>query len=387
LENGPLHEAFDRPITSGPSTGVTVDQEPPEPIDEIPPQYRMEGDNVEWIPGYWTWLDEQNDFVWVSGVWRALPPERFWTPGHWAEIADGYQWISGYWTSTEAEEVEYLPYPPDTLETGPSSPAPDQSYFWIPGCWQWTNNNYAWRPGYWYPGQANWLWMPNHYVYTPRGAVFVNGYWDYPYQRRGLLYAPVYWPGGYNYGRRFAPSRVLNTALLLSALFINSDRGYYYYGRGYGGQRNFSPWYGGYGNRVYSPLYNFYSWQYGRDSGAWRGRVPGLESGRGQGSPRNLVSSVEDLRATAGADQRGASSGASRVVRAQDSDIAAARERSHQIAKYRAARADFEASGEATMGCEAKTGPTIGNLDKIGIWIIGKRLRPASLDSKTSARM
>ena len=34
--------------------------------------------------------------------------------------------------------------------------------------------------------------MPAHYVWTPRGYVFVDGYYDYSVARRGVLFAPVY---------------------------------------------------------------------------------------------------------------------------------------------------------------------------------------------------
>ena len=48
------------------------------------------GDNVVWIPGYWSWDDSRNDFLWVSGIWRNLPPGRQWVPGYWSEAAGGF---------------------------------------------------------------------------------------------------------------------------------------------------------------------------------------------------------------------------------------------------------------------------------------------------------
>ncbi|MFH1748080.1 MAG: hypothetical protein ABIG44_13675 [Planctomycetota bacterium] len=41
----------------------------------MPPDQRPESADVTWIPGYTAWDDERNDYVWVSGVWRA-PPAR-----------------------------------------------------------------------------------------------------------------------------------------------------------------------------------------------------------------------------------------------------------------------------------------------------------------------
>ena len=63
---------------------------------------------------------------------------------------------------------------PETVEVGPSSPAPAANYFWVPGCWMWNNDAYGWRAGYWHAGQPNWVWIPDRYSYSPGGAIFVN---------------------------------------------------------------------------------------------------------------------------------------------------------------------------------------------------------------------
>src|SRR5689334_9895592 len=69
---GPIHEAFAEAIGTAPAIGLVVPKQPPEPVNEIPPDVKPEGD-VVWIPGYWAWDDERNDFLWVSGVWRVPP--------------------------------------------------------------------------------------------------------------------------------------------------------------------------------------------------------------------------------------------------------------------------------------------------------------------------
>ncbi|MCC6494068.1 MAG: hypothetical protein IT424_13725 [Pirellulales bacterium] len=278
LDQGPIHEAFAEPVPLDPADGVVVPKEPPEPINELPPEVRPEGDNVEWIPGYWMWSDQQQDFIWVSGVWREIPPGRRWVPGHWTTGEAGYTWTPGFWVDAQAAQVDLLPLPPDSLEVGPSSPAPGDNYFWIPGCWRYQNSAYAWRTGYWYPGQANWLWVPDHYSYTPYGATFVGGYWDYLLASRGLLYAPVWWsrpiyarPGYY-----YRPFSVLNTSLLLTALFINGHHHHYYYGYGGWGSNFYRPWwsygYGGRGN-VYDPFFAYHRWHDGHNHGDWVNRV------------------------------------------------------------------------------------------------------------------
>ena len=51
---------------------------PPDPIPEEPPDQKPKGDNVQWIPGYWAWDDDRQDFLWVSGCWRVPPSGRNW---------------------------------------------------------------------------------------------------------------------------------------------------------------------------------------------------------------------------------------------------------------------------------------------------------------------
>ena len=354
LEEGPVHEAFAEPLTPNPSQGVVVTQQPPEPVNETPPEYRPEGENVEWIPGYWTWLADRDNFVWVSGVWRSIPPGRAWTPGHWAQMDNGFVWVNGFWTEVTTQEVNYLPLPPDSLEQGPSSAAPADNYFWIPGCWVWQQNAYNWRPGYWYPGHTRWLWVPDHYVYTPRGAVFVRGYWDYPLVNRGLLYAPVYWQNGYR-GRTYAytPNRVVNTALLLTSLFVDNNRGYYYYGRGYGGRNNYYPWYANRSSAYYSPFFGYYSWQYGRNSNDWRNRFDYDRYQKGYNNLNvnnrmGLVGTVDQLARAIDDDYRRGDRdrdydrNRSQFRQLTDNERNEARDRSKQMDQFRDARKQFE---------------------------------------------
>ena len=108
LTRGPVHEAFAETVTYDPEPGIVVPKTPPAAIEEVPPDQRPEGANVAWIPGYWGWDDERNDFLWVSGVWRDLPPGRQWVPGYWGKSAQGSQWTSGYWADAKATEVAIL---------------------------------------------------------------------------------------------------------------------------------------------------------------------------------------------------------------------------------------------------------------------------------------
>ncbi|MBW3538801.1 MAG: YXWGXW repeat-containing protein [Planctomycetes bacterium] len=265
---GPLHEAFARPYATDPEPGIIISQQPPEPVDELPPEHRPEGDNVIWIPGYWSWDEEASGFLWISGMWRDVPPDRTWVPGNWTRTGRGWQWIAGFWASADQGELNYFDEPPRSLEAGPSSPAPSEEYFWVPGCWIWQDVDYAWRPGYWTPAYEGWVWVPANYVWTPRGCVFVDGYWDHELVDRGVLFAPVYFERDIYRTRGFyhRPNVVLDVRPLVLHLFVRPQYHHYYFGdfyddryAGYG----IRPWAAFYaGGRHYDPLLTYYSWRY-----------------------------------------------------------------------------------------------------------------------------
>ena len=278
LTRGPVHEAFAETVTFDPEPGIVIAKVPPESIEEVTPDQKPEGANVAWIPGYWGWDDERNDFLWVSGIWRALPPGRQWIPGYWALSGQNYQWTSGYWADAQANEIQYLPEPPATVEVGPNIAAPSTDSTWLPGCWVWQQTRYAWRPGSWVAGQQDWQWVPDYYVWTPRGYVFVDGYWDYSVGRRGVLFAPVYFNANVYSQRGFAysPSTVINPAVFASHLFLRPSYGHYYFGDYYDANyanAGFSPWFSFQSSRSgYDPFFAHERWQH-RQERDWENRT------------------------------------------------------------------------------------------------------------------
>jgi len=184
LTRGPIHEAFGEPISYDPEAGIIVPKKPPEPVEEVPPDQRPIGDNVGWIPGYWSYDDETKGFIWVSGFWRTMPPARKWVSGYWTEAEGGYQWVSGFWAPEAATELEYLPPPPESLEDGPPT-EPEADRIWVPGVWVWRETRYAWRPGYFIEANPEWVWVPAHYEWSPNGYVFIDGYWTTPSSTAG----------------------------------------------------------------------------------------------------------------------------------------------------------------------------------------------------------
>jgi hypothetical protein len=263
LARGPVHEAFAAPVVFDPQPGLVVQRKPPDPIEEMPPEQKPEGETV-WIPGYWSWDEERDDFIWVSGFWRLVPPGRQWVPGYWAQVEGGYQWTSGFWAPADAQELEYLPAPPETLENGPPYEATSTDQLWAPGCWYWVQSRYVWRPGFWMTAQPGWVWCPAHYVRARGGFIFVDGYWDYAPLNRGLLFAPVYFrhtrfirPGFF-----FTPTVFVDVNVIVNHLFVRPRHHHYYFGDYYASnyfQAGIYPWFAFHKRDFgYDPIYVYH---------------------------------------------------------------------------------------------------------------------------------
>jgi len=266
LTRGPIHEAFATPVIFNPTPPIVVPNPPPQSaVEEIPPDQKPVGADVEWIPGYWAWDDQRNDYIWVSGVWRDIPPGRQWVPGYWSQVNGGFGWTSGFWAPTGSGpggSFNYLPSPPESLENGPNSPQPGDNFAWAPGSWVWQNDHYGWQPGFWYQARQDWVWSPSTYQATPSGYVYNDGFWDYSLARRGLPFAPVAFGNGFGNGPlSYTPNYVLPVAGLLANLFVRPNYGHYYYGdyyngSGLGANSGYVPWFGFQNNRIgYDPIY------------------------------------------------------------------------------------------------------------------------------------
>src|SRR5207244_3348069 len=89
-----------------------------------------------------------------------------------------------------------------------------------------------WRPGIWVLHRPGWVWIPAHFCWTPCGYVFVDGYWDYPLQTRGILFAPVWIDRSVCYRPRwyFSPSFAIYDDALYGSLFVRAGYGHYFFG-------------------------------------------------------------------------------------------------------------------------------------------------------------
>ena len=274
LTRGPVNEAFAQPVNLEEESGFIAPKAPPEDIDEVPPAERPVGAQFAWVPGYWAWDTDRNDYIWVSGCWRSVPPGKYWVPGYWAEVQNGWRWVEGFWAPISSKEIEYLPPPPAvTYVEPPAAASPDM--IWVPSCWYWYNGHYTLRSGYWIAAREDWVWVPSHYVWTPRGYVFVSGHWDYPFRSRGVLFAPVYFPRHYHSRVRFSYS--LNIAIDLGNLefgiFTRPSYNHYYFGDYYDSFYigiGIFPWFECVTRHTwYDPIYIHDRWRHRRHDNNW----------------------------------------------------------------------------------------------------------------------
>jgi len=302
LGRGPIHEGFAQPGANVTQPGPVVPRQPPEPIEEIPPDQRPEGDNVAWIPGYWSWDEERNDFVWVSGFWRVVPPGRKWVPGYWTRADGGYRWVSGAWVDAAQPEVPYADTPPpESLDVGPSIPPLEEDSIYVPGSWIYAGR-WQWQPGFWCPPRIGWVYCPPRVCWTPRGFLFTAGYWDRCLATRGVLFAPVWCPPRLlaRPGFVFRPAFAVPHSALLGALWIGPGRRHYAFGDFYARRyldRGFQPWAVA-GPRLRDPLFLHYA-ALNRNNPAWQRGLVSTYEGRLRGTvavpPRTLAAQQQLL--------------------------------------------------------------------------------------------
>jgi hypothetical protein len=296
LARGPVHEAFATP-TADPVPTKPVPKRPPKALEEMPPDQKPEGD-VVWINGYWAWDDDRSDYLWVSGIWRTVPPGKQWVAGYWKESSDQWQWVPGFWSAAQEEaksDVTYLPAPPAPPEVAQPAQPPTPDTFYVPGVWVWGADHYVWRAGYWGRVQPGYVWVAAHYVWTPSGYVYVAGYWDLAVARRGVLFAPVVINASL-VGPTFVytPAYVVSDTILVDALFVRPCYCHYYFGDYYG------PAYRGigfescivFGRSHYDPLFTYTCWEH-RSEPSWLTVQVDIclarHAGRAPCPPRTLV--------------------------------------------------------------------------------------------------
>jgi hypothetical protein len=260
---GPLHEAFAAPLAGAEEAGATVEGRPGPLLAELPTAVKPAASNAVWIPGYWGWDPAGDEFVWVPGIWRVPPPGMRWVPGYWSEHDDRSRWVRGFWYPVSEPRLRYLPPPPETQEAPPSPPdSPEQ--FNVPAHWAYAQGQYRWNRGFTARHKSGWVWMPSHFAWTPRGAIFLPGYWDHAPRSRGLVFAPAsISDAGEKSSAAFTPKVALHMAALSEALFVGAGLGHYYFGDYFDGDfaDELPPWYAAPSGSPEEPLFAYERWR------------------------------------------------------------------------------------------------------------------------------
>jgi hypothetical protein len=290
LAAGPVHEAFAKPVSMDPQAPIIVPNQPPENLQEVPPVEKPDGAGIVWVPGYWAWDADRNDFIWVSGCWRNAPPNTYWVPGHWLQAGNGWEWIAGFWkpiATQPQQEIEYLPAPPAAFEVVASGAPPLPDQIWVPGCWYWTGGQYVQRHGYWITQHIGWVWVPSHYAWTPRGYIFCSAHWDYDLDDRGVLFTPAYFPPEVRVqaGFVFSPSICVDLGMLTLNLFTYPRYCHYYFGDYYDDSYRrigIYPWFQWQTRHTwYDPLFVYDRWHFQTTDPHWAvNQARGFESRR-----------------------------------------------------------------------------------------------------------
>ena len=77
---------------------ISVSFAPPAlPIYDQPP---CPEDGWIWVPGYWAWDDDDQDYYWVPGSWVEAPqPGLLWTPAWWGWENGAFLFHDGFWAT------------------------------------------------------------------------------------------------------------------------------------------------------------------------------------------------------------------------------------------------------------------------------------------------
>jgi len=178
-----VHEALQ--ASEGGTEAQRLSKAPPAPAIERPNDDRPDSRAV-WVPGYWAWDVDRNDFVWVSGLWSIPPRGTIWVGGRWMRDGNGWYRVPGFWSRRRANlRPNAVAIQPDWRQTGPpvdhpeDNPgvAPNPDSFLVPGHYTPDGDRLVWTAGFWARARPGWDWIPARWVRRSEGWEFRKGHW------------------------------------------------------------------------------------------------------------------------------------------------------------------------------------------------------------------
>ena len=248
---GPVHEAFVQRNEGKPEIGVAIGKQPPPPLPERPPEQHPTTRTWSGFPaiGHGTptatilcgsaarFAIRLRDAAGCPAIGQILPRAGIGRRG------SGPRKINAH--------LRYTPEPPAPLEDGPTTPPPDDNSTYIPGYWFYNEADQALRLAARFLGamRAGQIWTNPQYSWAPGGYAFCDGYWDYPLDNRGLLYAPAYFPTPLwnNPGWFYRPSYIVALGAFFNSGFYRPGYNNFFFGNYYGNNYaslGYRPWWG-----------------------------------------------------------------------------------------------------------------------------------------------
>jgi hypothetical protein len=164
------------PVANGPT------EAPPTPREE----HQAARAGFVWIPGKWEW---KGKWEWAAGHWERERAGKQWHPGHWDRSGTSWVWSEGGWVDGGAA----VPPPPTPTGAPPppndhhphQAPPPPRTesasvkagFVWIPGRWDWKNDQWAWADGHWERERAGKRWRAAQWQNQGNSWVLVDGDW------------------------------------------------------------------------------------------------------------------------------------------------------------------------------------------------------------------
>ncbi|MEO8548853.1 MAG: IPT/TIG domain-containing protein [Kofleriaceae bacterium] len=158
---------------------------PPPPVaegpTEAPPSPREEHQAARagfvWVTGRWDW--KARKWEWVAGHWERERAGKQWRAGHWDRSGTSWVWTEGGWIDAGAvvpPRNDHHPHqpPPTPRDERPSVKA---GFTWVPGRWDWRNDQWAWVDGHWERERAGKKWRPARWENQSDTWVLIDGDW------------------------------------------------------------------------------------------------------------------------------------------------------------------------------------------------------------------
>ena len=172
---------------------------------EAPPTPREERQAARagfvWIPGKWDW---RGKWDWTAGHWERERAGKQWRTGHWDKNGASWAWTDGVWIDASAappppghdhdrdhdhdgdrdHDHGSMPPPPNDHHPHQAPPPPRNEtpamkagFAWVPGRWDWKNDQWAWVDGHWERERAGKKWRPAQWQNQSDTWVLVDGDW------------------------------------------------------------------------------------------------------------------------------------------------------------------------------------------------------------------